>query len=368
MLTDTDSIEIDGSRGEGGGQIIRSSLALSLVTGRPVAIHKIRAGRSRPGLKRQHVTAVDAAARIGCAEVSGAEIGSRELVFRPSGIFGGTYQFSVGSAGSVTLVLQTILPALILADTPSRLVLEGGTHNPWAPPFDFLQRSFLPLVNRLGPTVTAEIERYGFYPAGGGMFSVEIRPSELNGFDLLERGKPVSRAAIALVANLPLHIAQRETDTIVRRMDWKPSDAKNLSVSSPGPGNVVMIEQAFENVTEIATGFGKTGIRAEKIAGDVVRDARNYLKSSAPMGEHLTDQWMLPLALAVTRTGQSHSFRALPLSSHSITQLETLKLFLPIVTSIEAGDDRSVTVRISRTEQRPTATGSGMAQAIRSRR
>ncbi len=346
MSNHSDTIEIDGSRGEGGGQIIRSSLALSLITGRPIAIHKIRAGRNKPGLKRQHLTAVDAAARVGCAEVTGSQIGSRELTFRPSGIFGGTYQFSVGSAGSVTLVLQTILPALMIAESPSRLILEGGTHNPWAPPFDFLQRSFLPLVNRLGPTIAAEIESYGFYPAGGGKFSVDIQPSELKGFDLMERGEPVSRAAIALVANLPLHIAQRETDTIVRRMDWKPSETRNLTVNSPGPGNVVMIEQVFDNVTEIATGFGKIGIRAEKIAGDVVREARDYLKSSAPLGEHLTDQWMLPLALAVTRSGNPRSFRATHLSSHSVTQLETLKLFLPIETKVETCEDRSVIVRI----------------------
>jgi len=347
MSTSTDTIEIDGSRGEGGGQIIRTSLALSLVTGRPIAIHRIRAGRSKPGLKRQHVTAVDAAARVGCAEVTGSEIGSRELTFRPSGIFGGTYRFSVGSAGSVTLVLQTVLPALMIADGPSRLVLEGGTHNPWAPPFDFLQRSYIPLVNRLGPTITAELESYGFYPAGGGKFSVDVQPAELRGFDLLERGEPISRSAIALVAKLPLHIARRETDTMIRRMDWRPTEADPREVTSPGPGNVVMIEQKFANVTEIATAFGKLGVPAERVAGEAVRDARNYLKTSAPLGEHLADQWMLPLALAVVRTGKPHSFRALPLTRHSTTQLETLKIFLPIDYTIESHEDRSVTIRLS---------------------
>src|SRR6476620_518674 len=166
-------ITIDGSVGEGGGQIIRNSLALSLVTGQPFRIVNIRAGRKKPGLLRQHLTAVQAANQIGDAAVDGAEMGSGEVVFRPEGIRAGDYRFAIGTAGSTTLVLQTILPALILAGAPSHLTLEGGTHNPLAPPFDFLAQTFLPHLARFGPTVTATLARPGFFPAGGGRLEIE---------------------------------------------------------------------------------------------------------------------------------------------------------------------------------------------------
>src|SRR5512139_1323749 len=150
-------IVIDGSRGEGGGQVLRSSLALSLVTGQPFRIEKIRAGRRKPGLMRQHLTAVNAAADIGCATVEGAHIGSQALAFYPRTVKPGRYHFAVGTAGSCTLVLQTVLPALLTAGFPSELVLEGGTHNPYAPPFDFLEQAFLPLMRKLGPGVSASL-------------------------------------------------------------------------------------------------------------------------------------------------------------------------------------------------------------------
>jgi RNA 3'-terminal phosphate cyclase (ATP) len=143
-------IDIDGSEGEGGGQVLRTSLSLSLVTGSPFRIEKIRAGRKKPGLLRQHLTAVQAAAQIGSAEVEGDELGSREIIFRPATVKPGRYTFSVGTAGSAGLVLQTVLPPLLLASGPSELTLEGGTHNPWAPPFDFLSRAFFPLLRRMG--------------------------------------------------------------------------------------------------------------------------------------------------------------------------------------------------------------------------
>ena len=159
---------VDGSKGEGGGQVLRTALALSLVSGQPFRIDRIRAGRAKPGLMRQHLTAVRAAAAIGQARVSGDHIGSTELAFTPSRVAGGDYTFAVGSAGSATLVLQTVLLPLLLARESSRLTLEGGTHNPWAPPFDFLTRAFLPLVNRMGGRARASLIRPGFYPAGGG--------------------------------------------------------------------------------------------------------------------------------------------------------------------------------------------------------
>lgn len=338
----TDMITIDGSFGEGGGQIVRSSLALSLVTGRPVTIDNIRAGRKKPGLMRQHLTAVQAAATIGRAAVEGAAIGSRRFVFRPTEVVPGDYQFSISTAGSTTLVLQTVLPALMTAKGESNLTLEGGTHNPFAPPFDFLTRAYLPLVARMGPTITATLKRPGFYPAGGGCFEVNVRPAQsLGRFELTERGPIASRRVRALVANLPRHIAQRECDAIAKKTGWNESCFSVEEVGdSRGPGNVVMIELESEHVTELFTGFGKMGVRAEQVASGVLRDARHYLKADAPVGEYLADQLMLPLGIGAWQGGGGGTFRTVGLSMHARTHLEILKTFLDIrAEAVQQGRD-----------------------------
>src|SRR6267142_5916698 len=187
---------IDGARGEGGGQVLRTSLALSLLTGEPLKIVNIRAGRKRPGLLRQHLCALKLAAEVGHAEVEGAETGSREVVFRPREVAPSHYEISVGTAGSTSLVLQTVLPALLTAKGPTSLVLEGGTHNPLAPPYDFLVRAFLPLINRMGPVIEVQLDRPGFYPAGGGRMRVSIQPTtRLQPLELRERGNVLSQSA-----------------------------------------------------------------------------------------------------------------------------------------------------------------------------
>jgi RNA 3'-terminal phosphate cyclase (ATP) len=332
-------ITIDGSFGEGGGQILRTSLGLSLVTGKPFRIVKIRAGRKQPGLLRQHLTAVTAASRVGCAEVTGASIGSTELAFSPQNILAGHYEFAVGTAGSATLVLQTVLPALLVAEAPSTLALEGGTHNPFAPPFDFLARSFLPLINRMGAKVAAELERPGFYPAGGGKFRVVITPASgnLQPLDLTERGEIVSRRARAIVANLPINIARRELSVIAAGLSWKEAwlDAETVDHSA-GPGNIVMIEIESSHITEIFTGFGQRGLRAEAVAEQAVKEARQYLKTSAFAGEHLADQLLVPLAIA-----GGGSFTAVRLSRHMTTNVEIVRKFLDIGIETTMLGDRS---------------------------
>ncbi len=182
-------ISIDGSHGEGGGQILRTALSLSAVTGKPFAIENIRARRSKPGLMRQHLTAVKAAAAICGAKADGAEVGSTRLRFEPGSLKAGEYAFNIGSAGSTSLVLQTVLPPLALADGASRVTLQGGTHNTGAPPFEFLDRAFLPLIRRIGFNADVELRRFGFYPAGGGEVRVEIQaPSTLEPLVIDERG------------------------------------------------------------------------------------------------------------------------------------------------------------------------------------
>jgi RNA 3'-terminal phosphate cyclase (ATP) len=323
-------IRIDGSKGEGGGQVLRTSLALSLVTGQPFQMENIRAGRSKPGLLRQHLTGVKAAEAVGAAEVEGAELHSQTLTFRPRALKAGDYHFAVGTAGSATLVLQTVLPALLGAPGPSTLVLEGGTHNSAAPPFDFLTRAYLPLVRRMGPSVEATLERHGFFPAGGGRIRVSVKPAPLQPLHLLERGKVVRRQATALVAQVPYDVAKRELETVGRKLGWGEDERKVEELKrSNGPGNVLMLEVESEHVTEVFTAFGERGVRAEAVAETVAEEARHYLEAGVPVGEHLSDQLLLLLTLA-----RGGSFRTLPLDGHSLTQLETFAHFLDVQTTI----------------------------------
>jgi RNA 3'-terminal phosphate cyclase (ATP) len=321
-------ITIDGSQGEGGGQILRTSLALALVTGRAFRIEKIRAGRQKPGLMRQHLTAVGAAAEIGQAEVQGAAIGSPELTFTPGTVKPGSYHFAVGTAGSATLVLQTVLPALMLAGEPSELLLEGGTHNPLAPPFEFLARAFLPLLERMGPRVTATLERPGFFPAGGGRIAVTIEPVKaIKPLELLERGEIRERRARAAVAQISGRVAERELKVVADMLGWGSECLCVEQVQgSQGPGNVLTLELASEHVTEVFTGFGQRGVLAEKVAEDVVREVREYLAApGVPVGRHLADQLLIPLSLA-----GGGSFRTLPPTRHTMTNAEIVKKFLNV--------------------------------------
>lgn len=320
-------ITIDGSFGEGGGQIIRSSCALSLITGKAFRIYNVRARRDRPGLQRQHLTAVKAAAEIGQAKVDGVAVGSSEFTFVPGKVSPGEYVFSIGTAGSTTLVLQTLLPPLMAASAPSRLTLEGGTHNVHAPPFEFLQKTFLPLVNRIGPHVSVELERYGFYPPGGGRVHVHIEPgAEWRRLDLRERGRVREQRARALVVNLPQSIAERELGVIREKLGWDDRQLQmETSTNAYSPGNVVTIEIESEHVTEIITGVGERGVRAEVVAAKAAEEARKYLALGAPVGEHLADQLLIPLAIA-----SGGSFVTGPPSLHTTTNIEVIKKFLTL--------------------------------------
>jgi RNA 3'-terminal phosphate cyclase (ATP) len=333
---------IDGSSGEGGGQILRSALALSMVTGTPFRIEKIRAGRSRPGLLRQHLTAVQAACDVAQADIEGAAIGSTCLSFAPRGVRPSSSTFSVGTAGSTTLVLQTILLPLLLAPGPSSVAFEGGTHNPFAPPFDFLAQAYMPLLARMGAQAQLRLERPGFYPAGGGRFTVQVQPcAHLAPIELLERGEPLRRRARAIVANLPRHIGEREIEVIGRLTGWPAEELCVESMSDGrGPGNVVLLKVEFEHVTEVFTGFGERGVRAEVVAERAVDEYRRYLEAGAPVGEHLADQLMLPLAIA-----GGGAFRTMPLTPHAQTHLELIGKFLDVAVAVETAPDGARIVR-----------------------
>jgi RNA 3'-terminal phosphate cyclase (ATP) len=331
-------IHIDGSLGEGGGQILRSGLALSMVTGRPLRIEKIRAGRDKPGLLRQHLTAVNAAAEISGATIEGAAIGSQQLAFMPREIRPGDHTFAIGTAGSTTLVLQSVLPALLCAHGASTLTLEGGTHNPHAPPLDFLEKAFLPLINRMGPAVHVTLDRAGFYPAGGGRFHVKIQPvKRLVPLHLTERGEIRRRTCTVALAALPDEIADRELAVVRKAMDW-PDDSFQVRhlPADQGPGNILTIEIESEQVTEVFTGFGTKGVRAEAVAEHALQETKRYLAAGVPVGRCLADQLLLPLALA-----GGGSFLTQPLTRHSTTNIEIIRSFLDIpITVRQVGRER----------------------------
>jgi len=334
-------IELDGSTGEGGGQILRTALALAMCTGQSVRIDRIRAKRPKPGLMRQHLTCVQAAVAVCGAKVDGAELGSATLVFEPGAVRAGDYTFNVGTAGSCTLVLQTVLPALMLAAQPSRLVLGGGTHNPMAPPFHFLERCFAPLLRRLGVGLTLELRRHGFYPAGGGEVWAQVQPATdgLMPFDLTDRGSLREAYAECLAPGLPHTVATRELSALARTLGWSGEQLHTPPVrQNEGPGNALMVTLAHENVSELATAFGERGVSAEQVARALAREVTTYQTSAGALGPHLADQWMLPLALAVSKHGGSAAFTCTEMTEHARTNAGVIEGFLPVRVAIREGE------------------------------
>jgi RNA 3'-terminal phosphate cyclase (ATP) len=340
-------IELDGSTGEGGGQILRTALSLSMITGAPFRIRNIRAKRAKPGLMRQHLTCVDASRRISQAEVEGAALGSTELVFRPHAITAGDYVFKTGGAGSTTLVFQTVALPLALACTEaSTIQFEGGTHNPMAPPVSFLSEVYLPCLHLMGLDLQTTFNTYGFYPAGGGTWSARISPrskAPRPAFEHTQRGALVSMTATVLHAKLAPSIGHRELHVLMQNLEALDREKSSVQeVPSAGPGNVIALALDFKHSRERLYGFGERMVSAEKVAFGVVSLARQCLAQDVPVSEYLADQLLLPLAL--TRGG---SFRTTELSQHFTTQVQTLAHFLParVHTEIEPGG--TVHVRVS---------------------
>lgn len=333
-----DFLELDGAIG--GGQVLRSALSLSMLSGRPFRIHNIRAKRSRPGLLRQHLTAVQAAAQICSAEVQGAELGSQRLSFRPGAIRGGDYRFAIGSAGSCTLVLQTLLPALLHADAPSSVQISGGTHNPLAPPADFIQQAWLPLLRRMGARVEMQLLRHGFVPAGGGEIAMQIAPTRLQPLHLEAPGALLRQQARALLSGVPGHVGERELARVSRRLGWPQEELKFVWLEQDqGPGNALLLEIACEEVTELFCAFGAPGVRAEQVADRAIDQAREWLHSGTAMAEHLADQLLLPMAMA-----GGGSLTTPRMTEHLESNIQVLKQFLPV--DIRCGETGSGALRI----------------------
>ncbi|UTW54812.1 RNA 3'-terminal phosphate cyclase [Kordiimonas sp. SCSIO 12610] len=330
-------IKIDGSKGEGGGQVLRTSLSLSMITGHPFIIENIRANRKKLGLMRQHLTCVKAAATICGATIEGAELGSSTVSFIPNAVKAGLYDFSIGTAGSTLLVLQTLLPALMLANNPSKLHLNGGTHNKQAPSFEFINNAYIPILAKMGVRIDALLERRGFFPAGGGQVAFDITPTtKLNPIDLSDGGKIKKVLAKAILAKIPMNIGPRELKVAKSRLNI---DEANCIViddrNTDGPGNTFSIEVQREHVTEVFVQHGELGVSAESVAKNACRSAGRYLRApDAAVGPYLADQLLLPMSLA----GKG-KFTTLRPSLHTITNIDTIKQFLDVdIQLIETGE------------------------------
>ncbi len=317
-------IEIDGAFGEGGGQIIRTSLSLSAITGEPVHIRNVRANRNKPGLLRQHLTALNAVTDICGGRADGAELGSREITLYPGSIRTGSYRFAVGSAGSANLVLQTVLPVLMHAEAQSDVTLQGGTHNPSSPPFDFLAESFLPAIRTLGYNADEQLNAYGFYPAGGGEVQMTVKGrSELKAADWVERGEETSRTVEAMISNLPGDIARRELSTVARELGLdRERDCRIRTPDSIGPGNALIGRLGYGDRTTVFVQFGERNVSSEQVAKRLAKQMKSFIGSGAAIDHHLADQLLLPMALA-----KGGVFSTTRPSQHTLTNADVIAKF-----------------------------------------
>jgi RNA 3'-terminal phosphate cyclase (ATP) len=332
-------IEIDGSQGEGGGQILRSALALSVITKKPFRISNIRGKRPKPGLMRQHLACIDAAIAISNSKAwttshEPLEIGSISLEFWPGEVAAGDYEFSIGSAGSCMLVLQTVLWPLLKCAKKSQLRLRGGTHNPMAPSATCLQSVLPQVLEKVGGIVEIEVLRHGFYPRGGGEVVVRLQGTEsFQRFSFLDRGEHIETQFLCLHASISPQVAKRELAKVADLMKVSSDTSlKNIALrSNEGPGNALLAIAKYVYVTEVFSAYGEQGASAERVAEKLVAQLRKYEKATAPIGPHLADQLLLPMALA-----GPGSFLCTEATQHTKTNAEIIQRFLDCV--IEIGE------------------------------
>lgn len=319
-------LEIDGGYGEGGGQILRTALSLSCLLKKPFRLYNIRRRREPPGLRPQHLMAVNAARTIAAADVNGGHIGSRELLFEPTQVSAGRYRFDIGTAGSTSLVLQTLLPPLLLAESTSTVDLIGGTHVPFSPSFHFLDNIFVPTLRRIGCEVRLHMETCGFYPRGGGRVRAEIWPvRELRPITLTKRGEMAEVSGISAVANLPEHIAVRQMNAASGMLSGLPCPVKLTPVHLPatGRGSFIML---YAIATGCLAGFdalGELGKPAEKVGAEAASSLLAWHATDAALDAHLADQLVPYLAL----TGQHSSFTTAEVTRHLLTNLWVAETF-----------------------------------------
>jgi len=332
-MPNVEAMRIDGSVGEGGGQILRTALALSAITGQPLELVNIRKGRTRPGLGNQHLACVNAMTRVAQADVEGAQLGSMRLRFAPSTIRTSELLCDVaeerGSAGSVTLLLQALLPVLCRAPESSRLVLRGGTHVPWSPPVHYVQAVLLPMLQRLGISVSVELTKTGWYPKGGGEIRVTVNPApRLAPQTWLTHGTLRRITGWSLVSNLPRTIAQRQQAAVLETLQRKQIDAAIECVELPSSGTgtcVVLVAECEATSAGFAT-LGERGKPAEQVGKEAAKQLLAFLETDAALEEHLADQVVVFLALASGRS----EFTTSLVTRHLLTNLWTIQQLLPV--------------------------------------
>jgi len=326
-----ETIHIDGSFGEGGGQVLRTSLTLAAITGKHLVIDNIRANRPNPGLAKQHLTCVEAVCEICNAKCAGAKIHSTNLDFTPGSVKAGNYSFDIGSAGSASLVIQTVLPVLFCASGLSSVTVTGGTHNSWAPPFDFLKETFVPAIGGMGFKADCRLLRYGFFPAGAGQIIFNIQTAQQNkSVDMCEPMKNISLSARIYTAKLPPQIAQKQRKLLLSSgLDIDKIEHIDV-IDSACAGNCVVIRDCGSNRTTVFTGFGARGKPSEKVIAEAVADAKAFLESGAAIDHYLADQLLIYMSM---RKGGAITTNEL--SSHLTTNMEVIKKFLPVNFAVE---------------------------------
>jgi RNA 3'-terminal phosphate cyclase (ATP) len=321
-------IEIDGSFGEGGGQILRTAMALSVIFKRPLTLHHIRAKRKNPGLGHQHLMAVNALAKISGAEVEGNVIGSQKLTFIPEEICSGDYRFQIGTAGSTTLLFQALLLPLCLSQKGFRLTLEGGTHVPWSPPYHYLSEILFPILHYMGASVGGRIDQWGWYPRGGGVIEVEVqgRPS-LGPISLLERGSLRKIRGFSAASLLPKHVAERQREEALRRIEKEMKLETEITIlpdpPSRGPGSFLFLVTESKGALAGFSSLGRRGKRAEEVAGEAVNSLKDYLEAEGCIDPYLADQLIPFMAVA---KGNS-SFTTTRITEHLLTNLWVIQHF-----------------------------------------
>jgi len=345
-------IEIDGSMGEGGGQILRNAIALSAVLLKPIRVYNIRARRSNPGLRPQHLTGVKAVAALSSAEVSGLRVGSREIVFKPKELGGGRMSFDAGTAGSTTLILQSLMPAMAFSKSSIEVELRGGTNNPMAPPVEYFQYVLLPTLKKMGCEFEVRLLRRGFYPKGGGVVRARSTPiEELKPLKLTKAGEVKRVFGLSYSCRLPSHIVYRMASTAekiigergyeveIRREILRPGD-KACSLD-PGCG-IILAAELKSGATLGVDNLGRIGVPAEKVAEDAAKDLLRQLDTGAPVDRHLGDQLVIWASLA---SGVSE-YRVSELTTHTTTSIELCRILGGATAEVDGQVGEPATIRI----------------------
>jgi RNA 3'-phosphate cyclase len=319
------TIKIDGSHGEGGGQIIRTSISLAAVTGKPCRIDNIRAGRCNPGLQAQHLAGINTVARLCNGKLKGNNIGSTEIEFIPGRIKGGDYKINVGTAGAITLVLQSVVIPCLHADHEVNLELTGGTHVRWSPSMEFFHHIFCSFMEKIGITICVDVKKYGFYPKGGGLVFVNIKPTMPRNIEFTERGKFITNHIWSYATNdlKKSQVAERQLSGAEEIMKFEKKNT--IYVPSLSTGSLVHTNTCFENCRLAGEAIGERGKKAEEVGRDAAVFLKKQLDTGAPVDEHMADQ-LLPF-MALASSGKIH---VAEITNHAKTNISVIEKFLDV--------------------------------------